>query len=175
MMFSEMHKEIQVLNGVSIHFEIHGVGEPLLLLHGFSGSGRDWIPSITEWGAGFQFILPDLRGHGRSGILSNPFRHDEAAIDMFALLDHLGIGTCMAVGISGGGNILLHMATKQAQRIRAMVLVSATPYFPAQARSMMSQYAASITEKQWIDLRRSHFGGDQQIEALLDSTKAFAH
>ena len=78
---------IEMLNGQQLYFEVHGTGEPLLLLHGFSGSSQDWIPSLEQWGTGFQLILPDLRGHGHSGILSKPFRHEEAARDMFALLE----------------------------------------------------------------------------------------
>jgi pimeloyl-ACP methyl ester carboxylesterase len=53
---------------------------------------------------------------------------------MFALLDHLGIETFKGIGVSGGGNVLLHLATKQPERVKAMVLVSATSYFPAQAQ-----------------------------------------
>lgn len=165
---------IEVLNGVQFYFEVHGTGEPLLLLHGFSGSSQDWRASLAEWGGRFQLIVPDLRGHGRSGILSKPFRHEDAATDLFALLDFLGIGACKGVGISGGGNILLHMATKQPERIQAMVLVSATPYFPAQARTIMCQYADHLSEQEWVRLRRTHPGGDEQIKALLASTTAFA-
>jgi pimeloyl-ACP methyl ester carboxylesterase len=165
---------IEALNGVQLYFEVHGTGEPLLLLHGFSGSSQDWIPSITQWSPNFQLIVPDLRGHGRSGILSKPFRHDEAAVDIFALLDFLGISACKGVGISGGANVLLHMAAKQPERVRAMVLVSATPYFPPQARPIMSQYADSLPEQQWEILRRRHPSGDAQIKAILASTKSFA-
>lgn len=162
------------LNGVEIHFEIHGSGEPLVLLSGFSGTSGDWKPSLSEWGTGFQIILPDLRGHGRSSILSKQFRHRDAAADMVALLDHLGIGSIKAVGISGGGNVLLHMATMQSARVKAMVLVSATPYFPAQARVIMRDYAKSLPQQEWDRLRRCHPGGDTQIKALLESTAAFA-
>jgi pimeloyl-ACP methyl ester carboxylesterase len=157
-----------------LYFEVHGTGEPLLLLHGFSGSSQDWTPSPVQWGTEFQLILPDLRGHGRSGILSKPFRHEDAASDMLALLDHLGIRTCKGVGISAGGNVLLHMATKQPERITAMVLVSATPYFPAPARAIMSQYADNLSEEQSEVLRRRHSGGEEQIKAILASTKSFA-
>jgi pimeloyl-ACP methyl ester carboxylesterase len=128
----------------------------------------------TEWDAHFQLIVSDLRGHGRSSILSKPFRHAEAAADMLALLDYLEIRACKGLGVSGGGNVLLHMATEQPQRVTAMVLVSATSYFPAQARPIMRQYPDSLPESQWEILRRSHPGGDAQIKALLESTKAFA-
>ncbi|PYT95060.1 MAG: hypothetical protein DMG36_03125 [Acidobacteria bacterium] len=51
---------VETLNGVQLYFEVHGTGEPLLLLHGFSGSSQDWVPSLAQWGTKFQFILPDL-------------------------------------------------------------------------------------------------------------------
>ncbi len=70
---------IETVNGVQLYFEVNGTGEPLVLLHGFSGSSQDWMASTTERGNQFQLIVPDLRGHGRSGILSKPFRHEEAA------------------------------------------------------------------------------------------------
>ena len=165
---------IETLNGQQLYFEVHGTDEPLLLLHGFSGSSQDWIPSLAQWGTKFQLILPDLRGHGRSGILSKSFRHEDAATDLFALLDHLGTRTCKGVGISAGGNVLLHMATKQPDRITSMVLVSATPYFPPQARAIMSQYGDNLPEEQWEILRRRHSGGDAQVMAILASTKSFA-
>jgi len=165
---------IATVNGEKIYFEVHGNGEPLLLLSGFSGTSQDWKPSLEQWGAGFQIILPDLRGHGRSSILTKPFRHGDAAADMFALLDHLGIETFKGVGISGGGNVLLHMAMKQPKRVRAMVLVSATSYFPAQARAIMRQYAQNIPEQERERLRQGHPQGEAQIQALLDSTASFA-
>jgi pimeloyl-ACP methyl ester carboxylesterase len=165
---------IETLNGTDIYFEVHGIGEPLLLLHGFSGSSQDWTATITEWRTEFQLIVPDLRGHGHSRILSKPFRHQDAAVDILALLDHLKITACKGLGISGGGNVLLHMAAMQPERIKAMVLVSATPYFPAQARLIMRQYRNNLPAEQREILRRRHPGGDAQIEALLASTDAFA-
>jgi pimeloyl-ACP methyl ester carboxylesterase len=162
------------LNGVEIYFEVHGAGEPLLLLHGFSGSSQDWKSLSTEQLANFQLIMPDLRGHGRSSILSQPFRHQDAAADILALLDHLRIESCKGLGISAGGNVLLHMATRQPERVKAMVLVSAAPYFPAQARPIMRRYPDSLPESQWEILRRRHPGGDAQIHAILASTRSFA-
>lgn len=165
---------IEHLNGVQIYYEIHGTGEPVLLLHGFSGSSQDWSSLTSDWDQQFQLIVPDLRGHGRSSVLTKPFRHQDAAADVLALLDHLGISSCKGLGVSGGGNILLCVATQRPTLVKAMVLVSATPYFPAQARPVMRQYADQLPEAQWEVLRRNHPGGDPQIRALLNSTKAFA-
>ena len=76
--------------------------------------------------------------------------------------------------MSGGANVLIHLATKHPALVTSMVLVSATPYFPDQARAIMRQYADSLPHQQWEVLRRSHPGGDAQIQALLDSSTAFA-
>ena len=189
--------QIAMLNGVPIYFEVHGSGHPLLLLHGFSGCSQDWSAFLEAetlaTGEGYQQIIPDMRGHGRSfaprkdGLAGTKivprvdvppkfpaWRHDESAEDMFALLDHLGIETFKGMGVSGGGNVLLHMATKHPHRVEAMVLVSATSYFPAQARPIMRQYPDNLPDAERENLRRRHPGGDAQINALLASTKAFA-
>jgi pimeloyl-ACP methyl ester carboxylesterase len=55
-----------------------------------------------------------------------------------------------------------------------MVLVSATPYFPAQARPIMRAFPNHVPENQWEAFRRVHLGGDRQIKALLESASAFA-
>ena len=166
---------IETFNGVKIYYELHGRGEPLLLLHGFSGSSQDWAAVAAEWAPYFQLIIPDMRGHGRSGTLKEHFRHKDVASDILALLDHLGTKTFKGLGISAGSNVLLHLASRQPERVKAMVLVSATSYFPPQARAIMRLYPKSLSEKEWEALRRKHPGGDEQIKALLASTAAFAN
>ena len=172
---ADLPGRIETLNAVQIYFEDHGSGnEPLFVLHGFSGSSQDWNSSSPQLTERFRVIAPDLRGHGRSGILAAPFRHQDAARDMLALLDLLKIDSCKGIGVSCGGNVLLHMAAIQPERLKAMVLVSATPYFPAQARAIMRQYSQSVTPEQFEQLRANHPGGDEQVRALLASTAAFA-
>jgi pimeloyl-ACP methyl ester carboxylesterase len=165
---------METLNGVQLYFETHGSGEPLLLLHGFGGCSQDWSPLVADWSAHFQLIIPDLRGHGRSSNPAKVFRHQDAAADILALLDHLAIGNFKALGVSGGGNVLLHLATRQPERVEAMVLVSATSYFPAQARPLMRAYPDSLTEQDWETMRKRHPGGETQIKAILASTASFA-
>ena len=164
----------EVFNGVPIYFELYGTGEPLVMLHGFGGCSQDWSALMPRWSAHFQLVVPDMRGHGRSGILTKPFRHDDAADDIAALLNHLGIHTFKGLGVSGGGNVLLHLATRQPERMKAMALVSATSYFPAQARPIMRDHAENLSQQEWETMRRRHPGGDAQIKALLASTKGFA-
>ena len=174
MTLEQSRGQLKTLNGIELYFELHGTGEPVLLLHGFSGSSQDWAAVASDWSRDFQLIVPDLRGHGRSSVLATPFRHADASADILGLLDHLNVNTCKGLGVSGGANVLLHMATRRPKRVEAMVLVSATPYFPAQARTIMRQYRDRLPPEQWEVLRRRHPAGDTQIESLLASTTAFA-
>jgi len=152
---------------MTTHYEIRGEGEPLVLLHGFTGSGADWQYIFKEPPAGFQLIIPDLRGHGRSTNPSTQFTFRQCALDIFELLDELKIDRCSAIGLSGGALTLLHMATQQPSRIEAMVLVSATHYFPEQARAIMAQITVEgRTEEEWALMRQRHVQGDDQIRAL---------
>jgi len=91
---------------------------------------------------------------------------------MFALLDHLGIQRAKAIGLSMGAKTLLHMATLQPDRVDAMVLVSATPYFPAQARAAMAQLSVdAFSDADWAAQRQRHVRGDDQIRLLFDQMR----
>jgi pimeloyl-ACP methyl ester carboxylesterase len=156
-----------------MHFDVRGDGDPLLLLHGGTGIGADWKMVFTAADpAGFRLIVPDLRGHGRSTNPSQAFTFRQAARDVLALLDHLGISRVKAIGLSMGAKTLLHMATLQRDRIDAMVLVSATPYFPAQARTAMAQLSAdAFSDAEWAIQRQRHVHGDDQIRMLFDQMR----
>lgn len=155
------------LNGMEMYHETHGTGEPLVLLHGFTGSGADWGLIFKDPPDGHRLVIPDLRGHGRSTNPSGEFTFRQCALDVFALLDRLAIERFKAIGVSGGAKTLLHMATQQPMRIEAMVLVSAAHYFPDRARLIMRQLTIeSRTEEDWQIMRQRHRHGDEQIRAL---------
>jgi pimeloyl-ACP methyl ester carboxylesterase len=163
------------VNGVQLFYRDSGSGDPLLLLHGFTGSGDDWTHVFAEPLEGHRVIAPDLRGHGRSTNPSGVFKFADVARDIFALLDRLGINRVKAIGMSAGANTLLHMATQQPARIAAMIHVSGTPRFPDQARAIMK----TMTEEgrspaEWAEMRGRHRLGDDQIRALWRYAREFA-
>ena len=165
------------LNGIEIYYETEGTGEPLLLLHGGTGCQENWAHAgRDQFAHEYALILPDARGHGRTTNPGRTITHRQCALDTLALLDRLGISKCRAIGLSMGGNILLHMATLQPDRIEAMVLVSATMYFPEQARAIMRQVPAAQDQppQEWETMRRRHQHGDEQIVALWDWTRGMS-
>jgi pimeloyl-ACP methyl ester carboxylesterase len=163
------------VEGLTLHYETVGEGEPLLWLHGFMGAGADWRYLFPQPPAGYRLIAPDLRGHGSSTNPSGAFTFRQAAIDTLALLRHLHIARVKAIGLSGGGITLLHMATMEPSSVSAMVLVSAPPYFPAQARALQRQTSEAMFSDIEMDLmRRRHRRGEQQIKQLFAHSRAFA-
>lgn len=162
------------VNGFDLYYEIHGKGFPLLLLHGFTGSGAGLVQGFNQLGTDYQLIIPDLRGHGRSTNPSKQFTFKQAALDIVALLDHLHVSECFAVGFSGGGCTLLQMGYNHPEKIKSMSIVSAVPYFPQQTRDMMKQFSMQHkTEAEWTAMRNIHFHGDEQIQMLWDQANSF--
>jgi pimeloyl-ACP methyl ester carboxylesterase len=161
-----------VASTVRLHYEIFGDGEPLLWLHGFFGAGADWRYVFEEPPGGYRLIAPDLRGHGRSPNPSDAFTFGEAAADVLELLDRLGVTRVKAIGLSGGGITLLHMATRRPDLVSAMVLVSAPPHYPAGAQAIMRQSSESMfTPAERESMRIRHPGGEAQLSRLIDDCR----
>lgn len=162
------------IHGARLHCEVRGAGKPLLLLHGGTGIGADWDHLFPEPPAGYSLIVPDLRGHGRSTNPQPGFTIRQLADDMRELLDQLSIDQCDAIGMSLGAKTLLHLATSDVDRIKRMVLVSAAPFFPETARTLMSLATPDSYDKvQWDAMREKHAHGDEQILALWTQMHAF--
>jgi pimeloyl-ACP methyl ester carboxylesterase len=165
------------VSGYRMHYGLFGdpAGEPLLWLHGWSGSGEDWKHILKGVPAGFWLIGPDMRGNGASTGYQKTHSFRQSARDMFALLDHLGIHRVKAVGLSGGAITLLHMATQQPERIEAMIPISAPPYFPTQARALQREFSfASLSDTEKTSMRERCKGGQEQIDWLFEQTHAMA-
>ncbi len=159
------------VNDIDLHYQLLGSGEPLLLLHGFGGCGDDWQPLIPILAKQYQLIIPDLRGHGWSTNPTKTFTHRQSATDMLALLDRLALTRVRAMGISTGGMTLLHMATRQPERISGMVLIGATPYFPPQARVMMAASSEHMpAQVRAAQLKCAKQGSDQALELSTQFT-----
>ena len=155
------------VNGMEVYYEIHGRGDPLVLLHGFTNTGASWTSVLDKLASEYRVILPDLRGHGRSTNPSSEFTHKQSALDVYALLNHLGVEEFQAMGISTGGMTLLHMATMQPSRVKGMVLIGAASYSPEENRAIMrSLDPDGQPEEEWARMRQLHAYGDDQIRAL---------
>ena len=161
-------------NGMQLHYDTDGDGEPLLWLHGGMGHGPDWRYIFTEAPAGHRIIAPDLRGHGRSTGASDTYSFRQSALDVLSLLDHLQVERVKIIGLSGGGITALHLATVQPARVTAMVVISAPAAFPELAKAIQRTYSeAMLSEPERAQMRQRH-QRPGQLETLFAQVPAMA-
>lgn len=113
------------INGVNLHYEVSGQGEAIVLLHGYTGSSRDWDNQVPVLTAGYRVITLDHRGHGQSAAPSREADYSVKifADDVFQLLGMLNIRKCCLVGHSLGGFIALEFALAHQDMLAGLVLV----------------------------------------------------
>jgi non-heme chloroperoxidase len=116
---------------IDIHYEDHGAGQPVVLIHGYPLSGRAWdrqVPVLLE--AGHRVITYDRRGFGQSSQPTVGYDYDTFAADLAALLDHLDLWDAVLVGHSmGTGEVTRFLATYGSRRVAKGVLVAPIPPF----------------------------------------------
>ena len=108
------------VNGVRVYYEIHGSGEPLVLVHGSWGDATGWafvIPTLAEK---FRVLSYDRRGHSRSERPSTAGSVDEDGDDLAALLETLDLAPAHVVTNSYGGNIALRLAARRPDLFRSL-------------------------------------------------------
>jgi pimeloyl-ACP methyl ester carboxylesterase len=160
------------LPGLEMHYVDSGEGEPLVLLHGILQSGQVYDPLVEALDGRYRTIAVDLRGHGLSTNPAGTFTFRQSSLDIFALLDELGIERFRAIGYSAGAETLLHMATAQPDRIEAMVLIGSGTYLTAECRETLAKIDPDATpEASWNHYRTVHRHGDDQIRSLLEITR----
>jgi pimeloyl-ACP methyl ester carboxylesterase len=108
------------VNGVQLYYELHGSGEPLVLVHGSWGDATGWafvVPTLAE---NFRVLTYDRRGHSRSERPGTPGSVDEDGDDLAALLETLDLAPAHVVTNSYGGNIALRLAARRPDLFRSL-------------------------------------------------------
>lgn len=110
--------------GIRYYYEIHGSGEPLLLLHGGLGSAGMFAPILPMLAEKRRVIGVDLHGHGRTELGNRPIELDAMGRDMATILDSLGIKQADVLGYSMGGGVGFQLALQHPDKVRRLVLAS---------------------------------------------------
>jgi len=117
--------------GIQIHYEDHGAGQPVVLIHGYPLSGRAWdrqVPALLE--AGYRVITYDRRGFGASSQPATGYDYDTFAADLHTLLETLDLREVTLVGHSmGTGEVTRYLGRYGSARVARGVLVSPIPPF----------------------------------------------
>jgi pimeloyl-ACP methyl ester carboxylesterase len=132
------------VNGLNMYYEIHGAGEPLVVLHGaymtIDAMG-EVVPSLAETR---QVIAVELQGHGHTADIDRPLSYEQMADDTAALLRHIGIEQADVFGYSMGGAAALQVAIRHPEVVRKLVVASAS-YTSEGAHPELLEMIPSIT------------------------------
>lgn len=116
------------IRDINCYYEIHGQGEPLLLIAGLASDSQSWQTILAELARHFQVIIFDNRGVGRTNYPQNSFTIDTLAEDAVALLDELGIERTHILGHSIGGYIAQEIAINHVSKADKLILASTAAF-----------------------------------------------
>ena len=114
-------------DGVTLHAEDTGTGEPLLFIHEFAGDHRSWEPQVRFFSGGYRCLTYAARGYPPSGVPADgaAYSQDRAVADAVAVLDGLGVGRAHVAGLSMGGFTALHLVLRHPGRVASAVVAGA--------------------------------------------------
>jgi pimeloyl-ACP methyl ester carboxylesterase len=137
------------VNGINLYYERHGLGRPLILLHGGLASSETFGPLLPALAAHHEVIAVDLQGHGRTADIDRPIDARLMAGDIAALIRDLGLGRPDVMGYSLGGGVAFQVAMQHPELVRKLIVVSAnirrTAIYP-EMLVQQGQVNASATE-----------------------------
>lgn len=118
--------ETASINGLEMYYEVHGEGQPIVLLHGaYMNIENNWAAIIPTLAKDHQVIAVELQGHGRTTDRDTPITYENMAQDVAALLDHLKIEKTELFGYSMGGGLAIRFAIDYPERVTRIVAASA--------------------------------------------------
>jgi len=114
------------VNGLKMYYEVHGSGDPVVLLHGsFMTITNNWPGWIGDLSKTRKVIAVEMQGHGRTADIKRDFTYENLADDVAALLDHLKFPRADLIGYSLGGGVAMLCAIRHPDKVRKVVSISA--------------------------------------------------
>lgn len=113
------------VNGINMYYEVHGSGEPVVLLHGaFMTITNNWDGWIGELAKTRKVIAVEMQGHGRTADIERDMTSENLADDVAALLNHLKIPRADLIGYSMGGGVAMQCVVRHPGKVRKVVVIS---------------------------------------------------
>jgi pimeloyl-ACP methyl ester carboxylesterase len=149
------------INGVDLYYELHGdSGEPLVLVHGYTGDITDWRHQIPEFSRSHRLLMLDERGHGRSQAPADrsAYTISQMSHDVEALAEHVGFDRYHLLGHSMGGGVVQEIALRSPHKLLSLTLQNTAHHF---------NFDSDPAIAAWRD-QRFHMAETQGMAAVAD-------
>lgn len=155
------------IDNKSLYYEVHGDGEPMILLHGYSLSSSSWHDYIADFSSDYELYLIDLTGHGKSAPFREQLSIKKVAEDLSKLLEYLKLDRIKAIGFSFGGDVLYQLALMKPDLISSMITIGAVGTWDIKDfPHYMETYTYDQKDKfPW--LQNSH-ASDEHVKGILE-------
>ena len=145
-----------------LNYSSSGSGQPLVVLHGLFGSGRNWQSHARRLAQAFQVINVDLRNHGQS-FHTDEMNYPAMAGDVARLIRQLDIGPCHLLGHSMGGKVAMALALGEAELVADLVIADIAPVVYAHDHDELVDAALGLT----LDAIASRADADRELESAI--------
>jgi pimeloyl-ACP methyl ester carboxylesterase len=169
-----------ISNGIRIHYEEQGSGDPLILIMGLGAPGSRWTDHAAAYEKRFQCLLVDNRGAGESDKPGGPYTTKMMADDTAGLMQALGIERARIAGISMGSAIAQELALSYPQKVRSLVLVSSWSRCDRYTQTVFEHFKkmrvlaspADFTQLLQLWIASAHYYEEHFHEMVRDQTEA---
>jgi 3-oxoadipate enol-lactonase len=144
-------------NGQTLYYEVHGEGEPLLLVMGLAADTMAWALQVPAFSARYRTVSFDNRDVGQSSMAEGPYEITDMAQDTLALADALELESFHLVGVSMGGAIAQEVALAAPDRVRTLTLAMTWPKGGAWAAKLSELWSARV----------EHMSREQRVDELM--------
>ena len=138
--------------GLKVYYEIHGKGEPIVVLAGGFGDVSSMTQTIGPLSRERQVIGIDLEGHGRTALRKTPMSHERNGDDVAAVLRHLKIAKADVAGYSHGGDAAIRMTIQHPEMVRNLIVISTAAerdgWYPENLKGMEAVSSAQLKQFQ---------------------------
>jgi 3-oxoadipate enol-lactonase len=136
-----------VSDDADIFYDVAGAGPPIILLHPFPVNYEFWLPITKHLASRYRLIMPDLRGHGESGLGSGPATVQKHASDVARVMSDAGVDRAPVIGVSIGGYSIFEFWRRYRDRVSGLVLCNTkAPADDAEARATRLKAAADVLQ-----------------------------
>jgi len=146
--------------GLRVHYEMFGQGEPIVVMPGAFGDSRSMAQVIGPLARERQVIAIDLEGHGRTALRQTPMSHEKLGDDVAAVLRHLNISRADIAGYSHGGDAAIRMAIQHAEMARNLIVISTAAerdgWYPDNRKAMESIGASQAEQMRQTPLYKTY-------------------